>query len=338
MALLFMDGFDHYGTGANVVKKWDSFGNNLGVNTTLKRTGIAAITLYVDNLTKILTPAGDVFIVGFALNMPVLGTANNLIRFQEGTGLTHVAIDINSSGYLVVKRNATVLATATTHIITPGSWFYLEFKVVIHDTIGSVAVRVDTIAPTFSASLTGIDTREGATGIVDRIVLNGSFTNPYGTVDDLYVCDDSGSTNNDFLGICVVETLLPQTGAGAHQDFTQSSGSDQGAMVDEATPDDDTTYNTSATVGDQESYNYPSLSLTGSILGVQTDLYARKTDAGSRTIAPIVRTASTTTPGTAVAPLTTYRYFSQVWETKPAGGAWTEADINALEVGMKVVS
>ena len=340
MALLFMDSFDHYGVGANVVKKWDAYANAVGL-TTSARTGTHAMNLYYnDFLTKVLNPPGDVFIVGFALRMPILGTAglNNIIQFQEG-GTIHVAVDINASGFLVVKRDTTTLATATTHPIVANSWFYIEVKVVIHDTTGSVTVHVDGVEPTFSGAVTGIDTRNGGTGVMDRIVMNGSPYSPYGLVDDLYICDDSGSVNNNFLGICAIEQLLPSTATpGTHGDFTPSTGTDHGALVDETTPNDDTDYNSSVTVGHQDSYNYPSLVLTGSILGIQTNLYARKTDAGARTIAPIVRTASTTTPGAAVAPLTTYRYFPQVWETKPAGGAWTEAEINALEVGMKIVS
>ena len=140
------------------------------------------------------------------------------------------------------------------------SYFYVEIKVVIHDTTGSVAIHVDEVAVTFNASLTGIDTRNaGTTGIVDRFVLNGSSVAPNVIVDDLYLCDDSGSTNNDFLGICAVERLMPETGNGDHTDFTCSTGSDHGALVDDNPPTDDTDYNSSTTVGHQDCYHYPSL-------------------------------------------------------------------------------
>lgn len=342
MSLLFIEGFDHYGgSGTNLQNgaKWNAYNNRAGLNGSTPRTGPYAVALYGDdNLTKILSPAGDVFIAGFAIRNSALGTGGiNIIQFQEG-GTVHIAVTIDASGFLVVKRDTTTLATATTHPIVANSWYYIEVKVVIHDTTGSVTVHVDTETPTFSGSLTGIDTKNGGTGNVDRVVFNGHYSYPYCLFDDIYICDDAGSTNNNFLGICVVETLLPQTGAGTHQDFTPSSGTDHGAMVDEASVDDDTTYNSSLTVGHQDSYNYPSLALTGSILGIQTALYTKKSDAGARTVAPLVRTASTTTPGAAVSPTTSYKYYSQLWESKPAGGAWTESDINALEVGMKIVS
>ena len=338
MALLFMEGFDYVGSSAAYInKKWDG-GNCNSVATSGARTGAGAGKLsYNDFLGKSL-PAGDVFVIGFAIRFPLsMGSYNDLVYWREnGAAVNHVTVSVDGSGYIVVKRDTTVLATSTSSLFMIGSWYYLEIKVVIHDTTGSVEVRVDTVPVAFSASLTNVDTRNGGTGNVNYVMLNGHFNDIW--FDDLYVCDDSGSVNNNFLGICAVETLLPQTGAGTHQDFTPSTGTDHGAMVDEIPPDDDATYNASTTVGHQDSYNYPSLALTGTILGLQASIFPRKTDVGARTVAPIVRTGGTTTPGATVAPLTIYKYFPQMWESKPAGGAWTEAEINALEVGMKIVS
>jgi hypothetical protein len=122
---------------------------------------------------------------------------------------------------------------------------------------------------------------------------------------------------NDFLGDCVVECLLPQTGNGDLTDFTPSTGTDHGAMVDENPPNDDTDYTTGDTAGQQDCYQYPSLALTGAILGIQTNLYAKKTDAGARTVAPIVRLGSTTYVGVAVAPATSYSYLTAIRELNP---------------------
>jgi len=339
MALLFLDSFDHSGTtGAMVLKKWDVDNGIAIISTTTVRTGTGALFLQSSGaLLKVIPLPGDVFILGCAIRCPAWPTSTNLVEFLEGATL-HVALAVNASGFLVVKRDTTVLATATSGPLAINTWYYLEVKVVVHDSAGSVAVRIDAVPLTFSASLTGVDTRNGGTGNVDRLGLRGGG----GTgvfVDDLYLCDDAGTTNNDFLGICVVERLLPSTGNGDLTDFTPSTGTDHGALVDENPPTDDTDYNTGDTVGQQDCYQYPSLALTGAILGIQTNLYARKTDAGARTVAPIVRLGSVTYPGAAVAPTTSYKYLTEVRETNPATGlAWTSADITALQAGMKIVS
>ena len=242
---------------------------------------------------------GSTFILGFAVRYGGLASAADLVQFREGGSArtVHIAVTINSSGFLVVKRGSTVLATATTNAFLPSSWYYFEIKVVIHDTLGSVVCHLDGVNVSFSTPLTGIDTRNGGTGIVDTFRIDGQSTSPYMMVDDLYLCDATGTTNNDFLGNCVVESLLPQVGNGDLTGLTPSTGTDHGAMVDDNPPTDDTDYNSGDTIGQTDCYNYPSLALTGSILGVQTNLYTRKTDAGARTVAATVRLGGTSLLG-----------------------------------------
>lgn len=339
MALLFFDGFDHGGNDSQAtVKKWDAYGAMIGPTTTNARNGVSLRMYVSEDLTKLLPP-GTTFILGFALrlgNPP--DPAYNLLQFREGATI-HMSAHMTAAGLLVIKRGSTPIATATVAVAL-NSWIYVEVKVVIHDTTGSVVVRFDGVNVPFDASLTGIDTRNGGTGLVDRVVLNGVHgSSPYTMIDDLYICDASGSISNDFLGICAIETLLPQVGNGDLVGLTPSTGTDHGALVGEIPPTDDSGYNTGDTTGQTDSYNYPSLALPGSVLAVQTNLYARKTDAGARTVAPVMRLGGVTYPGTAVAPLTTYRYLPQVWETNPATGlAWTTADVAAMQAGMKVVT
>ena len=339
MALLFVDSFDHVGTLlAGLAAKWDLISGTPLISSTTVRTGTGALQLGVTaDITKQITPPGDVFILGWGFRMAGISTTTEIVRFLESSTV-HLALIFDASGFLVVKRGSTVLATATSHAFLLNTWYYIEVKVVVHDTTGSVAVRVDGVPVTFNASLTGIDTRNaGTAGIVDRVRFAGSAA--YYFYDDLYICDDAGSVNNDFLGICKIERLLPSTGNGDHVDFTCSTGTDHGALVDENPPTDDTDYVSSDTAGHQDCYHYPSLALTGSILGVQTNLYARKTDAGARTVAAIVRSGGTTYPGAALAPLTTYRYLTEVQAVNPATGlAWTAAEIAGLQVGMKILS
>jgi hypothetical protein len=342
MALRFIDGFDHGGNiTANLTAKYASNTNGfLNTGASGVRTGTGSLSIIGTSTlltTKVLPTSGSTAIIGIAMRAGNSASWNggDLLRIQEGSTV-HVALGITASGELTVKRNTTVLGTSAAVITLRNNWYYIEIKTTIHDSAGTYEVRVD---GTNVLSATGQDTQNAGTATWNTLVIRGVDVGGDSYLDDLYICDGSGTTNNDFLGDCKVETIYPQTGNGTHTDFTPSTGTDRGAMVDEAVPDSDTTYNVGTTAGQKDSYNYPSLSLTGTIRGIQTNLHVRKTDAGARTVCPVVRSGSTTYDGTTTTLGTSYGYISEVWETDPDTAAtWVSGGITAMQVGMKVVT
>jgi hypothetical protein len=345
MALLFFDGFDHYGTNGNPVTlgKWASGGAGTPTaQPTAVRTGSHALSFPNQNyevISKALPASGGV-VVGFALYQVAASTnSSDLLQVREGSTV-HLALAATTGQLLVVKRGSTVLATGTT-VLPLNSWTYIELKATIHDTTGSYEVRIDGVS---EAALTasGVDTRNaGTTGQWDRIDVRGIVGgNQY--IDDLYVCDQSGAApRNTFLGSVKVETLYPQTdavAAGSNAGLTPSTGTDHGALVDETTPNT-SDYNSSPTVGLKDTYNYPSLTLTGTILGIQTNLYMAKSDAVARQVCAVVRAGGIDYDGANVSPLTTFSYFSEVRAQNPNTAAdWTSSDIASLQAGMKVTA
>lgn len=132
-------------------------------------------------------------------------------------------------------------------------------------------------------------------------------------------------------------TALP-TGDGATVAWAASAGSDY-QCVDEATPNGDTDFISSATPNDIDTFTYPALGLAGTVLGVAPTSVARKDDAGVRSIREVVRTSGTNYPGGADLTLTsTYVNYQQVWETNPAGGAWTVAAVDGAQFGVKLTA
>jgi hypothetical protein len=345
MALLFFDGFDHMGTSAAILQtKWVS-GLSPGLSTSNPRTGSASLYFsgagsYLDSK---LLPASGGFVVGFAIRTDNWNSStNNLLEIKEGSTI-HLALasDFASPARLTVKRGSTVLATGTT-LLAVASYYYIEFKGIIHDTTGSYEVRIDGVS---EAALTasGVDTRNGGTtGQWDRIRVGTAASGAFCYFDDLYVCDQSGvAPRNTFLGSVKVETLLPQTdavAAGSNAGLTPSTGTDHGALVDE-NPPNTSDYNSSPTVGLKDTYNYPSLTLTGTILGIQTNLYVQKSDTAARTVCAVVRAGGTDYDGANVAPLTTFSYLSEVRAQNPnTSNDWTSSDIASLQAGMKVTA
>lgn len=333
MALLFMDGFEHYASGDLAEKYEYSSGN---VSSSYARTGTKCLSSDTA-IGKAVSTSSTTCIIGLGH----LQTASwgSTITINSGgfasSGYWQMVVVLVGDGSVEVRRggsSGTLLGSAAAGTLRKSVWNYVEVKAVIHDSTGAVTVKVNgATVVTVSSEDTQYQT---ATGWTNVQVNTG--TGAY--VDDFYICDGSGSQNNDFIGECRVVTLLPSTGNGSNTDFTCSSSTDHGALVDEATPNDDTDYVYSSTVNHVDSWNYPALGYTGTIKGVQMSLSAKKTDSGTRAIAAVTRPASTNrVHGTNHYLGTGYTYWLSIWELNPEdSAAWEVADVDGAEFGVKV--
>jgi hypothetical protein len=338
MSLLFIEGFDHYGTtGPHTVGyqgKWVS-GSTSGVSNP-GRTGPGCLRFSVDTIvSKPLAVVGNGGVIGVAIYLTSY-QGYDVCAFRENT-ITHMSIRIEGDGRFSVWRGSTQLAVST-KLLAQNSWYYLEFKAVIDDVTGSYEVRVDGVPEATLTTPGPVDTRNGGTGQWDRIALS-YYT---GFMDDIYVVDLNGAPpRNNFLGPCKVETLFPQTDAvavGTHQGLTPVGTADHGNNVDEQNPST-ADYNYSATVGVKDTYNFPSLSLSGTIYGIQTNLLVSKSDSANRQVCAVVRTAGIDADGANVSPLTTYSYMSEIRQLDPNAGSpieWTSGAVAGMEAGMKI--
>ena len=132
-----------------------------------------------------------------------------------------------------------------------------------------------------------------------------------------------------------VTMFRPSTGNGANTGLTPSTGTDHGALVDEAIANDDTDYN-SGGAGVKDTYIFDASSLSGkTIYGVTLTMVVKATSAGTNTIAAVARVGGTDYDGTTQAITTSYAYYEQVWTVDPTGAAWTAG---SLEFGMKSIA
>jgi hypothetical protein len=323
--------------------KWGA-GTDAGVTpqTSVVRTGTHAARAsgvsYWLMTKSYVTTGGPV--VGMAFRFDAAGSwySNyNLIEIREGS-VVHLAVGLDANQKLIVKLgNTTILATGTTQLVV-GAWYYIEVKAIIHDTAGSYEVRLDAVTELIAS---GVDTRNGGTGVWDRVLVCHSFNSAW-YVDDFYLCDTTGAPpRNTFLGPVKVETLYPQTdavAAGSNAGLTPSTGTDHGAMVDE-NPPTTTDYNASATVGVKDTYNYPSMAMVGTIFGIQTNLYVAKSDTSGRQVCSVLRVgAGPDVDGSPSSLASAFTYLSEVRSQKPDLSEWTTADVAALQVGMKIVA
>lgn len=330
MTLLFADGFDHYDSAALMARKWD--GSGTGVTQATGRNGRA---WSVPNAATYKNVANkQTLINGFAYYVTGTIAGSNAIMSYKDAGTIQVDLVINTNGSISVRRNGvTVLGTTSAGLVHITTWHYIEWKVKIDNTVGTVHVHLD---GTEVLALTGQDTQQTANAYATTV----NFEYPgYGNYyDDFYLCDDAGSLNNDFLGDVKIETLYPD-GAGNSTQWTPSAGNNYDC-VNETIQNDDTDYVEESTVNDIDLYTYGALATSsGTVKATQANLIARKTDAGARQIREKTRTGGTNYSGATQTLSGGYIDYREIREVDPnTTVAWTIAGVNGAEYGVEVVA
>lgn len=345
--LLFCDSFDHY--TSLTAKGWLVSGNT-GITAGVGRyrdcawARTTSVSGVGGDITQVFTNRSEV-IVGGAIKFD--DYRGFVWQFREGS-TTHIAVTINASGLIEVRRGSggTLLATGTT-AISGASWTYIEAQVKVADTGGAITIRVNGAS---DIAFSGDTRNGGATGAINRFVhlapyLGATVTSAYSYLDDLVILDTSGTKNNSLIGDMRVEALFPSGNGNSSQLVGADADSvDNYQQVDENPPDGDTTFVESSTVGDKDTYQYSDIaSVASDPIAVVAQVYARRTDAGPRTVAAIVRSSGgTEQTGGDLALDSSYDYAVgsgiawAVFETDPDGNPWTNASVNAAEFGVKV--
>ena len=344
MAMLFFDGFDTYAT-AQLSSVWPWF-DNTDISAGTGRRGTQSLFLShiswgYSEATQPLSGQDEIF----------MGWAHKIGHFSNGSGwiaMTYsgppqsynvgasypvmIGLQVSPTGVVSAWINSgstwgSALGSTPAGTMAAGVFYYLEWNVKLHDTAGRIILRLNGVP---IISLTDIDTDLGRGKAFAGIGPRG-----YAYVDDLYILDTSGSTNNTFLGDTRVDAHYPVTPDGTHHDWTPSTGSDNFAVVDDPVCNT-TDYNSTTTLHAVDTFNMEHLKNTGStIAAVQTRLFYTKADAGACLIAPVIRSGGADYVGGNLAPSTdSFATTSRLLLQNPDGPhAWSEADFNDIEVG-----
>ena len=347
---LFGDSFDHYAT-ADINKKWNRKGNAPTIGAT-GRNGTSGLTTtgsstFVEKTLDTPAPTGATIIVGVAYKASAFAAESGILQVVSA-GLPILSLNQVTDGTLRLRRgtyNGTILGT-TVRALNSGVWAYLELKVLIDGAAGTAALRVngEDWAP---FPLAGQDTgTDGYNGI--HLGGNSSGASHTAVYDDLYVLDgtDSGIAGNplnDFLGDTRGEVLLPN-GNGATSGFTGNDGNevDNYALVNEATPNDDTSFVAAQAVDAKDTYPFSDARTIGSIRCVQHLLCMKKSDTATKTVKSVVRDGggtdrdSTATQNPAQVTYDYYRFNYPSDPASPLTGPWLKDNLNACEFGQKI--
>lgn len=355
MSLIFCDGFDHYGLDESnmtdgVYAEVDAGGTLWSLSTANPRTGTHALRR--DSLgsgeqmvRRVLGGAKTTVGQAAAVYFSALPGANDrfvLYDFRDTANVHQVSVVIQSTGIIDVKRGTdsgvSLGATASPAVVAE-AYQHIETLVTFDHETGSVEVRVNGVTV---LSITGADTVATLNEECSQVALLCGRNFSSGApgldtdIDDYFVYDDSGSFNNTFIGDRRVLTLFPNADT-AQEDWVPSTGSDSFAMVDEADPDDDSTYLSAAAgispapVTELELGDLPAG--ISAISAIQLVHRSRKTDAGDANMQLSAVSAASEAAGTDRPITEAYTYYHDVIEADPDTSApFTPSAVDALKL------
>lgn len=353
MALLWADGFDHYGTGTtgrtNMLRGPWAEVSIQSPSTTNPRNGICSLSLTSGYCRRVFGAAKTTVGVGMAFYLTALPTTANrqsLIRLRDANNADQITLTVGTTGTIVLHSGGptgTSLYT-TGVVIRAGEWIHMETKWVANSTAGatdgSVEVRInETAVITYTGDVVATSLLE-----CSQVVFMTQDTGSYpGYLDDVWAWDtatDATNTIADFIGDKDVLTFVPDED-GATSDWVRESDSPSASdfsKVNEAAPDDDTTYLEAANVNDTEDLGIETIpeTIDGIVAAIAVNMM-RKTDAGAAAVTPyIVGGSGGLGTGSAHTLTEAYAYYHDVVELDPdTSTAWTAATLSASSIRLK---
>lgn len=356
MSLIFAEGFENYGTsGRPNFYKYSANSNAIHNQLTTGRfhgygwrMGATWQGGFDELYTHHIASTGNTaFYMGFAIrkratNGMTGGYSRFLMAFLDSANATQMTVNFNSSNESIieVRDGGNTLRDSGT-FITDTAWHFMEVGCYVHASSGWYEVRLD---GSQVCRFDG-DTEYTAAGDITKVRLRAPFN--YSTwsidVDDWYVCDGTGTSNNSFLGDISVETLIP-TSDGTEGDMTPSTGSDSYAVVDEEPPNG-TDYILADTPGQRETFNCSDLSyINREVVGVYVEYTSKNDGLVDNELKSVTRADDTTYDGstsghTIPVGQVSYMTVGQAFDNNPSTtSAWTVAQVNAAEFGVKLQS
>lgn len=338
MALLVIEGFDDGAQASRASTASGTVDVAYGKNGKGMRVGDTTNGRYVVSLPDV--SQGDTLIVGMNVR-PATNTGNGLFAFGlndqiDATWQNHIGVstDFSLNRWKIWYQNGTDYTSEGT--LALNAWYYVELKAVLDAAPnGSWEMVIDGLTV---ASQTGVSTLDS--GQPFGLYVGGGHVNTCDDfhIDNLYICDGSGTVNNDFLGPCKVETIYP-SGNGTTSGMTGSDADqiDNYALVDEQ-PVDTADYVEAATEGAKDTYAFNDLVGAELVHGVDVVWHAQKTDTDAKLLRPVVRSSGTDYTGTSTALSNgTWADYHELFETDPDTSAkWTPAGVNGAEFGIEV--
>jgi len=247
MAVVFMEGFDWVGQNSHYTTRYTSS------VLTVANSGVTTTTAFGDGRATRINSAltGGMNLIGnnifgtnlgefygsFRLARATLASGNNSgnisgIIFRDGS-TNQVSICFDEVGAILIRSGGTTgttIGSAAAGTVSANTWNSYQFRIVIHNTTGSVEIRQNG-GTTPLISITNVNTRAGSTNEYVNgyaIVANTAATNTNGAaeivVDDIFINSTTGTAPIGWPGDVRIYTQAP-VAAGLTTDFTPEPAS-----------------------------------------------------------------------------------------------------------------
>lgn len=338
MALLWADGFGHWGNQAQMQSGGYALGGyfNLVKDASKARTGDYYVSIggggFYNHYTFPFT-ASKIITIGFAVYWDALTGRDSYLPMFRITGQSaDVQTIFKNDGSLVLQRAGTVIATSAAAVYKPLTYNYFEIQC---DAINKrIILRINNsevlnVAYAFAndVAFSGLDWTDSTQYNADR---------GWQRLADLYITrGDVAGPNPGFLGDVRCRTLFP-TGAGELQQWSVTGAADAVAALDNV-PFDNAQFISTPNVGDVSNFQMTDLpNNTAYVAGLMLMPAVSKTDAGVCEVTPQVYSSDAIGETAKIVPGVNATYYPRIMETDPKTGLyWTKETVNALRVGLK---
>jgi hypothetical protein len=353
MAIRFMDGFDTYHGTNNTDISVALTRNYTVVNdeylkcSTGRYTGMGLTMSYDKNRTYIektgLSATGVArFIVGFNIKATTLAglgygaftiCPSNATSFYYGLARKGLTFCVNGEVYYNTGDNAPWNGGVQ---LTANTWSHWELVLPVSPGAGNPTIIYKDGIQVYSS--TNIDSNFAWNGSLRIGSVPFSQADPqYYVIDDLYVLDDTGSTNNARLSSSTyvprIETLVPTSTVA--NDYTLTGVAAAHEALDNI-PLNTGHYIASTTTGHKARFNVGDLTNITNVKGVQfTGVCSNSTAANNDWKFLMSNTEVGTTKTVTDILANSTPITQQIFETNPiTASAWTVSDVNSIETGI----
>lgn len=249
----------------------------------------------------------------------------NYLRWKGSTGLLEI---------MLAGSAVTSVAIATAGLSTVDTWYHVGIVIEASATVGTVTVYVNGVN---ILAATGQDTGTSISEMYFAGTVTGGITwKPYAYFSDFYV--DTGSGNSIEAPPKKSFLWAVADGNGYSSQWTGSDGNstDNYLLVDDTTPDDDTTYVKAESANLIDGYACAAVTLPSgySIIAAIPTALAKRAGTTEELILGTYD-GSTAQLDSSQAPAASYGAVWSRFETQPDASAWDETDFNASQAVIK---
>lgn len=340
MALLFVEGFEHYGLGYDDRSimgsgTWLSTVPSAQVSNSTARSGARSLYATQDsNMRKLIE--SESYEIGVGLGMYFVSlpsSTNNASGFslRASTNAFVISLNVYPDGSVNLLRGSTLLGSSGAGIITAQAWNHIELRTLVDDVVGELELRVNGLVELFLTDLNLGDLPPRIFSFAPSNISVAGGVNRY--YDDIVMWDTTGDVNNTFLGPARVLMIGLEDDEPGNQWSVEGAATGAAALT-ETRPDYDASYISAANTGQKSQFSMASLPPEAEgIAGIYVAAMGKLASAGTGDTQVSIVSGEAEEKGPDNPMTTAYTHRGQVFEKDPnTGNLWTRTGLGNAKI------